>query len=294
VAARVASAGAHLYAPRVAYRHRYSAGFGGAESSRQGSDAPEYVPSGAMIDYFLRADTTARLTLDVLDAAGKVVRTFTSDAAGERRQPPEQPGMRAPTMETVGTPRLPTRAGHNRFVWDLTLPGPWDASPQRSGRNGPAIVPGTYSLRLRQGDWSATQPLVVRADPRVAADGITLAVMREQLEHNLRVRDLVSEMNMMVARVRTERERLAGAGASAADTLQRLAALEAKLLTPAVRYSRPGLQAHVSYLYGMANRADQKVGRDAVERYRVLRQEVDARQAELRAITGSRATTSTR
>jgi hypothetical protein len=50
----------------------------------------------------------------------------------------------------------------------------------------------------------------------------------------------------------------------------------------------------VSYLYGMANRGDQKVGRDAVERYQVLRRELDARQAELRTITGGRTTTSAR
>jgi photosystem II stability/assembly factor-like uncharacterized protein len=281
---RVAQARAHLYAPRTAYRFRYPSGFGGAESSRSGSDAPEYVPAGAMIDYTL-ADSATRVTLDVLDATGTVVRTFTSDAAGERRQPPEEPGMRAPSMETVGTPRLPTRVGHNRFTWDLAMAGPWDASPQRSGRNGPTVVPGTYTLRLSAGDQRVTQPLVVRADPRVAADGVTLAVMREQLAHNLRVRDLVTESNMLVARVRAEKQRLTAAGASSADTLQRLTALEAKLLTPSVRYSRPGLQAHIGYLYGMSNRADQKVGRDAVERYRVLRQELDARAAELRAIT---------
>src|SRR3712207_7516023 len=55
---------------------------------------------------------------------------------------------------------------------------------------------------------------------------------------------------------------------AAADTLERLNALEARLVTPPVRYSQPGLQSHISYLYGLTTRADQKVGRDAVERYR--------------------------
>ena len=63
----------------------------------------------------------------------------------------------------------------------------------------------------------------------------------------------------------------------------------AKLLTPSVRYSQPGLQAHITYLYGMTNQADQKVGRDAVERYRVLRRELDAIQAEARAALGATA-----
>jgi hypothetical protein len=38
----------------------------------------------------------------------------------------------------------------------------------------------------------------------------------------------------------------------------------------------------------MTNQADQKVGRDAIERYRDLRKELDARLAEYRAITGEK------
>jgi hypothetical protein len=61
-----------------------------------------------------------------------------------------------------------------------------------------------------------------------------------------------------------------------------------KLVTPPIRYSQPALQAHISYLYGLTTRADQRIGRDAVERYRVLRRELDARLAELDAVLGRR------
>jgi hypothetical protein len=37
----------------------------------------------------------------------------------------------------------------------------------------------------------------------------------------------------------------------------------------------------------MTNQADQKVGRDAVERYQVLRKELDAIQAEARSVLGA-------
>jgi hypothetical protein len=58
-----------------------------------------------------------------------------------------------------------------------------------------------------------------------------------------------------------------------------------------VRYSMPGLQAHIQYLYGMTNQADQKIGRDAVERYQALRKQLDALQAEARAALGEAALT---
>jgi hypothetical protein len=59
-----------------------------------------------------------------------------------------------------------------------------------------------------------------------------------------------------------------------------------RLITPPIRYSQPALQTHVSYLYSETNSTDQKVGRDAIERYEVLRREVDAVIAELNAVLG--------
>ena len=35
-------------------------------------------------------------------------------------------------------------------------------------------------------------------DPRVAADGVTLADLQEQFEHNMRMRELVSGVNQLV------------------------------------------------------------------------------------------------
>ncbi len=282
----IAAAPSKLLAPREAIRTRYAGGFGGVESSRTAPDAPEYPPVGAAIHDGFAAAPQGEGTLEMLDAAGKVVRAFSSEAPGERTQPTAEPSMRAPAMERTGTSRLPKAAGLNRFVWDFAYPGPWDAGP-RSGRNGPLATPGRYQVRLTADGRTETQPLVVRADPRLAEDGVTLAVLQEQLAHNLRARELVSEVNRVVARVEEARRRLGSAGGAAADTLQKLNALRAKLVTPAVRYSKPELQTHIQYMYSMSMRADQKVGRDAVERYRVLRRELDARVAELRGILGA-------
>jgi hypothetical protein len=192
--------------------------------------------------------------------------------------------MRAPEMVRVGTPALPRLQGVNRFYWDLTAPGPWSPNARQSGRNGPSVVPGSYIVRLTVGGWSAEVPLLVRPDPRATKDGVTTAVMQEQYAHNARARDLVSEVNELVARVDGARKRLQNATGAAADTLTKLNELRDKLVTPPIRYSKPELQAHIQYLYSMTNGADQKIGRDAVERFRQLRTELDARQKEAKAL----------
>ena len=285
--ARIAAAPAHLFRPREAVRMRYRAGFGGLEAERTATADPQYPTAGAMIDYWVARAPSGQATLEILDSTGTVVRSVASAGAGEGTQPVEG-NMRAPAVERTGVPRLDVRPGMRRFVWDYALPGPIDAQTGRPGRNGPLAVPGRYTVRLTVGGTRLEQPLVVRPDPRQLRDGITPAVLRAQLAHNLKVRDLVSETNRLAARVREARTRLNGAppGTVQRDSLRLLQELESKLLTPPVRYSRPGLQAHVAYLYGMTTQADQRVPRDATERYAVLRRELDALQAEARRLLG--------
>ncbi len=281
---RVFTAGTHLFKPADAYRTSYSGSFGGVGSGGDPAD-PEYPAPGAQIDYWLGAGTTGAVKLDILDGAGAVIRSFTSEGTGESAT--TEPSMRRMVTVVSGTPRLPKEPGHNRFTWDLALPGPWHANPARSGRDGPMVLPGEYRVRLTAGGTTVTQPLAVRMDPRITRDGVTLVHLREQLQHNLKVRDMVTEVNQLAASIDEGRARLQSA-ASAADTLKLLEGLRAKIVTPAVRYSKPELQAHIQYLYGMTTQADQRIGRDAILRYGVLRRELDERIEEARKLLGPR------
>jgi hypothetical protein len=69
--------------------------------------------------------------------------------------------------------------------------------------------------------------------------------------------------------------------------LPRLNELSSHLVTPIVRYSKPELQTHITYLYSLTNSTDQKVGLDALERLKELRKELDQRMAELNKILGN-------
>src|SRR5471030_1595909 len=61
-----------LFTPAPAYRVHYTPLTGRP-------DAPEYPPAGARIDYFL-ASPSGEVKLDILDSAGKVVRSYSSEA----------------------------------------------------------------------------------------------------------------------------------------------------------------------------------------------------------------------
>src|SRR5690349_4175260 len=78
----------NLLKPRDAYRFRYTAGFGGVESTRSNPADPQYPPAGAAIDYWL--PNGGVVTLEVVDASNAVIRRFSSDGAGEREQMPDQ------------------------------------------------------------------------------------------------------------------------------------------------------------------------------------------------------------
>ena len=258
-----------LFAPREAVRTAGGRGGRGA--------AIQYPQPGAQIDYYLGKAPAGDLKLEVLDGGGQVIRTFTSAAPAA-----EEPSDGAPQDEEEGgfgrgrapAVRLDKSPGMHRVTWDLRYPGPWMSAARPEGPNGPMAVPGRYAVRLTEGGWSSTQPLTMTEDPRITAVGVTLSDLREQFDHNMRVRDLVSEVNRLVARVR------------AAPQTAPVKEFASHLITPPVRYSKPELQTHITYLYQMTNLSDQKIGRDAVERYRELRKELDERKTEADRVLG--------
>ncbi len=283
---KVAESDAFLYQPRQAVR---MPGRGGIPGLGRGGPSPQYPPVGAMIDYYLGKAPESDIQLEILDTAGNTVRKFSSaeTAAAGRRGNREAEAEPAEDEEGGfrfrGAPvRLEKTPGMHRFTWDLRYPGPWQSASRPEGPNGPMAVPGKYSVKLSVGSWTSTQPLMLVEDPRITKSGVTTADLREQFDHNMRVRELVSEVNKTVARARAA-EAKAKSGSAHADAAQ-LASLNdiaARLITPPIRYSQPELQTHITYLYSMTNMADQKIGRDAVQRYQVLRKELTEIEAEL-------------
>src|SRR5262249_38217720 len=155
-----------LFAPAPAYRVRY-------QPMMNRPDAPEYPPAGARIDYYL-ASPSGDAKLEILDATGKVVRSYTSATTGAA------PAGRGGGRRGGGLPSaLPTKVGMNRFVWDLRYPGGQagggDGEGGGFGGQGPLVTPGTYKARLTAGGVTRSESIVVKIDPRIAKDGVTVA-----------------------------------------------------------------------------------------------------------------------
>ena len=305
-AEREAARANHLFKPATAIRVPAS-----GDKGSDPSEGPENVLPGAQIDYLVaRAGTP--VTLTILNAAGTVVRRFSSE--GQAAAPTgggggdDEGGSRyRPTYPT----RIDAAPGMHRFTWDLRYSGEPVAAPQATQPTaqpdmmspkpgagippgvqpgfqiesrprypaGPVAPPGTYTVVMTAGSFTARQPLQIVEDPRVIAAGVTDADLTAQFEHNMRVLALVNDTNLAVSRVTQAQAALkASPDAARAKALEPIAT---RLLTPRIRYSQPGLQTHVTYLYSVTNSTDQKIGRDVTERYAELRKQVDAVTAEL-------------
>jgi hypothetical protein len=257
--------------------------------------AIQYPFAGAQIDYYLATSPASDLVMEIMDGSGKVVRRFTSSTGTAPEPAPAadadnggggEDGGEGGFRVRSGPTRLDKTPGLHRFTWDLRYPGAWMSAQRPEGPNGPMAAPGKYSVRLTSENWTFTQPFNVTEDPRVTASGVTQEQLREQFDHNLRVLALVTDVNRAVARVRAAQASLRGNPAEAAK-LAKLNELASHLITPGIRYSKPELQTHITYLYSLTTGTDQRIGQDAVERYQELRKELDQRIAELNGILGA-------
>ena len=262
--------GAYLFKPRDGYRTRVG---------------PTNL--GPTVDYYLSSVPAHPVLIEILDSHGTVLNTYSSETPALRSSRGSGTGTggadlqadpdAAPVRRASPPPRVTKTAGLNRFVWDVR------------NQQGVTLPPGRYQVRLEIDNVDWVQPLNVLIDPRVAADGVTVADLQEQFEHNQRLRELVTGVNQLATRVRDAQNKLRN-GADA-NTAARVNAIAAKLLTEPVRYGKPGLQANIIYLASMTANVDQKIGRDAVERYEVLKKEFDALRAEVDQVLGANSST---
>lgn len=160
---KLAEAELHLFQPAPA-RH---GGAGGFFFDGPPPGVGANPPAGAVIDYALGRELDPEkeeLEIEILDAAGAVVRSASSKPKPEEG-PPGGGGFGPP-----GPPPLPAKKGMNRWVWDLTTEPPARVPGLftfvRGGRSAPA---GAYQVRASLGETRLVRPLEVRADPRLGA-----------------------------------------------------------------------------------------------------------------------------
>jgi len=223
---------AHLFNPAAANHTVFRGGFLAALGL--GGSAGKNPPAGAVIDYWLKTslkkdkkegaaggddaakaeggkgedkkgedkkDEAPKITLEILDSSGKVIRKFPKkeEPAGEEESFFVRGG---------GGADMPAEAGLNRFVWDLRYEGATKVphAPLWGGStDGPEALPGTYQVRLTVMGKSYTAPLEIKADPRLKVSQEDLA---KQFDLLLKIRDKVTETDDAIIQIRDLRDQI--------------------------------------------------------------------------------------
>jgi len=230
--AKSGSSETFLFKPKLTYRFRRD----------RNTDTPlppeepagKNPPDGAIINYRLGAGSGTPVVLEILDATGKAIRTFSSADSVE----PVDTRLNVPTYWVRPQQRLAATRGTHRFVWDLHYPPPQvlahdypiSAIYRDTPRTplGPAVLPGTYAVRLSANGQRYTQPLTIRMDPRVQ---ITDAGLRLQRDIGVRMNDAISRDFAALSEVRAQRValRTTREGAKAKELADSLVALDSAL-----------------------------------------------------------------
>jgi hypothetical protein len=243
-----------LFAPKESIR---AEGGGRGGGNRTPVAVGQNPITGAVIDYWLKDRPTGEVKIEILDAAGKLVNKYSSNAAAR----PAAADDAAPVVDEQGgggggrggggPARAPAQAGMNQFIWDFhypdatTFPGliMWAGSTR-----GPLIVPGTYTVRLTVGDKTQSQQFVVNNDPRLKT---TPAEFSAQLSLSLQVRDKLSQVNQAVVDIRAAKKQLEDYAARLKDDAA------AKKVADAARDLDKKLTAVEEELYQIKNQSSQ-------------------------------------
>jgi len=220
---------AYLFEPATALRVR----FGMNDPTEWPPELPhgENPLPGGIIDYYLAADASGPVTLDILDADGKEVRSLSSDDPVLEPDPaldpegydeicqrdPTAPNCRVPLYWPAPQMVLSTRKGMHRFSWDLHFDPIGDEPREGGGATGavpghtyprvqaPWAPPGEYTVRLTLNGEQFTQPLTLRLDPRVTTSDEDLALLaslsREMWDGAMAANAAYEEARALVARL---------------------------------------------------------------------------------------------
>jgi photosystem II stability/assembly factor-like uncharacterized protein len=270
--AAMVSSQAHLFQPEVAYRVRRDTN----TDTPLPPDEPagQNPPDGAVIDYYLGRPASGAVTLEILDAQGKVARRYASTDKPEVTE--AELNKQLIPLYWIRMPQvLSAQPGVHRWVWDLHYTAPLatrheypiSAVPHDTPRVplGPRALPGQYTVRLTVAGQSYTAPLTLKMDPRVKTPG---AGLQQQFQMETRLAAMMTESTEAVLQARSAGEQLHKLEAQASDAAkQAVDAFQNKLTAvvgkpvgfstpPTAEVTLSRMNGDVATLYGDVDRAD--------------------------------------
>lgn len=260
---------AHLFQPDETIRYRYP-------MIRSSGAFPNYPRTAVYFDYYLPKKAKS-LQLEIKDASGNNLVSIFSDSQSMNYSVEEVEDMNMSTVYRYVNTKLQRGQGMHRFAWDLRGKGPWFKNKRRRYKNGSLVLPGQYTAILTVGEEQFEQSFRVLVDPRVEADGMTPAKLKQQAEWQQKVITLLSEVNQL-------QDEIEGAIKEAKNKADKQSLEDALRLLKNGKgaYPQQMLVSQISYIYYMVNGADQLVGNDVIERYAELKTQVDQIKASLK------------
>lgn len=241
---------AWLFKPDTTIRYRYP-------KVRSGQGIAQYPRTSVIIDYHLPTAKNNKVSLEILDKNNNSVATILSGKSSVK----EVENMNLSQVFRYVDKRLSTKAGMNRYHWDLRQKGAWSNNKNKSYKGGPIVAPGMYTAKLTVNGKSFQQKFEIKIDPRVLKEGITGADINNQIAMQQKVMDLLSEARKLQAQLEKDKSPKSKA------TL--------KLLKNAKgAYPQQMLVSQISYLLNMISYADQKPGQEALKRYIDLKKQL--------------------
>ena len=264
---KINKATVHLFKPRGAHRMRYR--------GTNKNSIPYYPSNGVSINYYLKEKPKGIIFLEILNKDGDVIRSFSNRDSTKNKINTER-NMSTENSQSGDTPNLKISTGLHQFRWDLRHEGVWDKDAKKSKRSGPVVLPNEYTARLKVNGQTFHETFRIKIDPRVAANGTSLADLVEQERLNLKLRDLRSKAKQTLQSIQKSKKKIKDITVekqTKADKkqLERLEKLEYQFLTKKGRYQKPMLLDQLRYLAFMIGAADQKPGQDAYNRLEELK-----------------------
>ncbi len=184
----------HLFAiaDAIQYRPNQTAGPG---SPGHGEFRGANRPYGALLTFALRADDLPHPNEEVerqrqqrrRQAAGEEAESEEGEGEGREDEPRVTIEVSDANGDVVRTFRRPVKLGVNRIAWDLRRDGfkrpRIGQRPPQFQPGGPQVLPGTYTVKVKYGQSEATGSVNVLPDPRYDIPQSERVAKHETLMH---------------------------------------------------------------------------------------------------------------
>ncbi len=228
-----------------------------------------YPRTSVDIDYKILKESVGEILIMIMDNENNLINSYKSI---NKNQNIENYEMSTNEFTFISNSNISKKIGVNRFKWDMRHRGSWNKNSRFSYRNGPMVKPGIYKVILTIDGSSFTENFEIISDPRIK--DVSPEVYEEQEKILLEIRDFMTDVRLFEDKVSKMLEKK--------PKNKKYLSIDRELKTKEGTYMQPMLIDQIRYLQSMLSRADQKPGKDALNRLKDLKSEFNILKNKLR------------